>query len=338
MRGLALFAGIIACSGSIACSRSGGSADPGVPSTGGTTQAATPVQLGQVTRSNLAVIVSGPGRTDVINEQRVRAPFTGMLLSLSIAPGDHVGTGQPIGTIVSQTSQAALAGAQAMLAAARTPAERADARRAVAVASAGIVRTVLRAPQGGIVLSRAASPGELVTAGDSLASIAATGSLVFVAQLAQGDAIRVHRGQSARITLSGATMPLSGTVHAILPADSAGGLTVPVRIDLSSGQTPITLGLFGTAQIVVAERRNVIAVPTAAVLRNDITGISQIAVVTGKGTAHWVTVTTGTSQGNLVEITSPAMPVGSRVITTGQVGLPEGTRVRPAVARDSLVP
>lgn len=322
-----------------ACSGSGTRGDaPAATGGKGAPVAATPVSMAQVTRSDIAVTVSGPGRTDVIAEQRVRAPFTGIIATLTVAPGDRVGTGQPIGTIVSQSSQAALAGARSLLASARTPAERADARRALEVASAGLVHSTLRAPRAGVVLSRGASAGDLVTAGDSIATIAATGSLVFVAQLAQGDAIRVRAGQPATVTLAGSQVPVSGSVHAILPADSAGGLTVPVRIDIAPGGTPITLGLFGTAQIVVAQRKGALTVPAPAVIRDDIFGISRIATVAAGDSAHWVTVTPGTTTGGITEILSPQLPVGTRVITTGQVGLPEGTRVRPVSARDSVTP
>ncbi|MGI8547694.1 MAG: hypothetical protein ACR2M1_10220, partial [Gemmatimonadaceae bacterium] len=127
-------------------------------------------------------------------------------------------------------------------------------------------------------------------------------------------------------------------VHGLLPADTSGGMTVPVRIDLQGAPTaaglPIQTGLFGTAQIVTGELTGVAVVPSAAVLRDDITGISQVAVVAPDGKAHWVTVTTGASQGDRVQITSPVPPAGGRVIVSGQVGLPEGSRVREAGAVD----
>lgn len=294
---------------------------------GADTAVAVPVQGAVVTRSPLAVTVSGPGRTDVIAEQHIRAPFQGIVAGFSIAPGDRVVAGQTLGSIVSQTSQAALAGAQSLLSSASTPAERADAERAVQLARRGVVRVPIRAPRSGILVSRPASAGELVAPGDSLATIAPAGSVVFIAQLAQGDALRVRPGQTATVALAGAA-PVAGIVRTALPADSAGGLTVPVRIQLAQSRAMPTIGLFGTATIVVSQRSGAITVPAPAVLRDDINGISRVATIGRDGKAHWVTVTPGVSEGGLTEILSPVLDPGTRVITAGQVGLPDGTRVR----------
>jgi len=121
-------------------------------------------------------------------------------------------------------------------------------------------------------------------------------------------------------------------VHGLLPADTNSVMTVPVRVDFSTNlQTagaPIQTGLFGTAEIIVGERFAVPIVPMAAVLRDDISGISRVALVTSAGKAHWVTVTTGATQGGGVEIKTPALAPGQRVIVSGQVGLPEGSKVR----------
>lgn len=287
-----------------------------------------------VERGNVAITVSGPGQTNALDLQKIRAPFTGTLTSFNIVVGQHVGSGQTIGAVVSQLSEAAVRGAQSMLSSAATSTQRSDAQRALVLARQNLVATPLSAPRGGTVVSRNASQGDLVNAGDSIASIAAAGSIAFIARIAQGDLTHVRPGQRATITLPGKTTPADGVVHGILPADTSGGMTVPVRIDLQGAPTtaglPIQTGLFGTAQIVTGELTGVAIVPSAAVLRDDITGVSQIAVVAPDGKAHWVTVTTGASQGDRVQITSPALTAGARVIVSGQVGLPDGSRVREA--------
>ncbi|HEX9083464.1 MAG TPA: hypothetical protein VF836_01900, partial [Gemmatimonadaceae bacterium] len=113
-------------------------------------------------------------------------------------------------------------------------------------------------------------------------------------------------------------------------------MTVPVRIDFSTDlQTagaPIQTGLFGTVEIIVGEKFAVPVVPVAAVLRDDISGINRVALVTPAGLTHWVNVTTGATQGGNVEIKYPALTPGQRVIVSGQVGLPEGSKVREGAA------
>jgi multidrug efflux pump subunit AcrA (membrane-fusion protein) len=322
-----LGAGLLpACSGTKAES-AGGTAD----SSGAADSAGTPVQMARVERMTLRTIVTGPGRTAALQEERVRAPFVGTLTSLTVTVGDRVRAGQEIGSIVAQNSEAALRGAQAMLQSAHTLAERADAERAVALAEQDLVQTPLRVSRPGVVTARSAAVGERLSEGDSIVSVAGSGSIVFIAEISQSEAGRVAAGQPVEVDLAAAPRPLGGTVHGTLPADTAGSVALRVRVDLPTA-SPLSVGLFGTARVVVDERRNVPAVPRAAILRDDITGITQVAVVTPGGRAHWLEVATGVSDSGWVEIVRPPLDPGTRVITSGQVGLPTGARVVAAGA------
>ena len=314
-----------------ACSRGGAAggdvsakagADGGADASG-----ATPVTMGQVTRATLAVTVTGTGETDAVQDERVRAPFNGRLVTLVPNLGEHVRQGEVIGEIVSQTSEAALEGARSMMRTARNAGERADAARALAMAEHDLVRTPLRAPRDGVVIARPASPGELLAEGDSVVSIAATGSMVFFADVAQADLVRVHAGEPALIQLTSRPQPIRGIVHAILPADTGFTANMRVRIDLIPAGIPVTVGLYGTASIIVAEHDNTVVVPKPALLRDDITGITKIALVNQQNEAQWIVVRPGLTDSTWAEIVSPALRIGQRVITTGQVGLPDSTKV-----------
>ncbi|MFI5227501.1 MAG: efflux RND transporter periplasmic adaptor subunit [Gemmatimonadales bacterium] len=296
--------------------------------------AATPVHMSAVTRGNIAVVVSGPGHTDALDVQKLRAPFTGTLQELSVVVGDRVQAGQTIAAMASQASVSALTGAQIMLTAAKSAAERADAERALELAKQNLVQTMLRAPRAGVVVSRAASQGDLVSQGDSIVSIASEESIVFVARMAQHDLVGIRAGQAATVDMPGRAAPLIGVVHGFLPADTS-AMTVSVRIDLGINAAGVPIGMFGTAHITVSQQSGVSIVPSAAILRDDISGISRIATVTPGGQLHWVTVTVGAQQGDAVAILTPPIRDRTRVITSGQVGLAEGTRVRESSAEPS---
>jgi multidrug efflux pump subunit AcrA (membrane-fusion protein) len=60
----------------------------------------------------LSEVVTGPGHTAALSQQKVRAPFAGTLVELRVTDGDTVRRGQVLGTIVSRESEAALAGAR----------------------------------------------------------------------------------------------------------------------------------------------------------------------------------------------------------------------------------
>ena len=317
---------LLGCSGT-----KGDSASSAADSPSTADSAATPVHMARVERMTLRTIVTGPGRTAALEEERVRAPFAGTLTSLTVTVGDRVRGGQEIGAILAQNSEAALRGAQAMLQSARAPEERADAERAVALAERDLVHTSLRVARSGVVTARSAAVGERLAEGDSIVSVAGTGSIVFIAEIAQSEVGRVATHQVAAVDLAAVARPLGGVVHGILPADTAGSIASRVRIDLPSA-SPLNVGLFGTAHVVVGERRNATAVPRGVVLRDDITGVTQVAVVTPEDRVHWVEVVTGVSDSGWVEILRPALDPGTRVITSGQVGLPDAARVVAAGA------
>ncbi len=292
----------------------------------------TPVEVATATRRTLLVTVSAPGRTATIEPQNVRAPFAGVLTTMKVQDGDRVAAHQAIGTIVSENSYAALVGARAMMASARTPEQRRDAARALALARQDLVETPLRAPEAGVVVKHGADEGALVAAQENIVSIAALDSFVFIAQIVQTELPRVHAGQAAVVRLSARPSPLHGVVHTILPAGSSKDLSMPVRIDLPAGEAPVAIDLYGTAVITVGERHDALVVPAAAVLRDDVTGVSRVAEVTAGDRARWVEVTPGLAAQGVVEILAPPIAAGQRVIVTGQVGLPDGAPVRPTAA------
>ncbi len=287
----------------------------------------TPVKVARVVRGTLKVTVSGPGRTDALEQQKVRAPFKGILRELRVADGDRVTDGQVIAVLASQESEAALIGAQAMLRSADTPQQRADAEQALKLAQRGLVNAQLRAPEAGVVVSHGADEGSLVAEAQDLVSLAATDSFVFLANIAQTELSRIRPGEPVEVRLAAQSATLRGTVHGVLASASATDLAAPVRIDFAAGRMPGALGLFGTAVITVAERRDVPIVPQAAVLRDDINGVQRIAVVSADGKAQWQEVKTGAVESDRIEIATPVLQPGTQVIVEGQVGLPEGAKV-----------
>jgi multidrug efflux pump subunit AcrA (membrane-fusion protein) len=122
-----------------------------------------PVRVAPVTRAALSRVVSAPGQTNALSQQKVRAPFAGTLLELTVTDGDEVRKGQTVGAIVSRDSAAALEGAREMERTARTPEEKADAQRAVELAQRNLIRTAVHAEADGVVLSHAAAAGDRVS-------------------------------------------------------------------------------------------------------------------------------------------------------------------------------
>lgn len=287
----------------------------------------TPVRVAAVATADLPEIVTGPGRTVAIVRQQVRVPFASTLEELKVTDGDTVRKGDVLGSVLSRESEAALSGAREMVRDARTPAEKSDAARALELAERTLVRLPLRSAVDGVVVSHAASPGDRLSEGQEVLTLSAADSIVFVADVPQGDVTRVRPGQAVTIAFVGRKETVPGRLHDVLPAANAADLTVPVRIDLGPKDLRLPVGLFGTTRILVRERRNVTVVPSAAVLRDDVTGSTRIATVTPDGKAHWIEVRTGLSDGVVTEILDHALAAKQTVIVSGQTGLPEGAAV-----------
>lgn len=286
------------------------------------------VKLATVSRRTLTDAVSSPGKTAALLQQKVRAPFAGTLTDLRVADGDEVAKGETIGAIVSRDSEAALAGAREMLREARTAAEKSDASRAVTLAEKSLVQATLTSAVGGRVLAHSASRGDRVSEDQEIVTVEDAASVAFLADVSQGDLARVRRGQTATVALAGDPAPLSGTVRAILPAANAADFTAPVRIDLNREPRRLPLGVFGTARIAVGRRENARVVPDAALVRDDVSGVTRLAVLR-QGRAHWIDVVSGLREGGWAEIVSGDLADGDAVILSGQLGLPEGAAATP---------
>ena len=286
---------------------------------------AVPVRVASVTRTSLSRVVSAPGQTNALAQQKVRAPFAGTLLELTVTDGDEVRKGQSVGLIVSRDSAASLEGAREMTRAARTAEEKADAARALELAERNLIRVPVHAEAEGVVLSHAAAAGDRVSEDQELLTVAERRSLAFVAGVAQNDLSVVRPGQPVSVELAGRPQAVAGVVHDVLPSANAGDFTAPVRVDFRELPSKMGIGLFGTARITV-ERREALTVPDAAILRDDVSGVARVALVKD-GKAHWVDVVIGLRGAAGTEIVSPALTTSDRVVVSGQVGLPEGASV-----------
>jgi multidrug efflux pump subunit AcrA (membrane-fusion protein) len=318
----------ISLAGLVLASPFGLAADSPSPSVApSVTQAVTPVSVGHVLRHTFVLQVSGPGKTTALESHKIVAPFAGTLVMFHASAGDDVRANEVVAKMISETSVAQIEGAREMLKSAHTSRERRDAKRALALARKSVVTKTIRTSEAGVVVSVNADEGVVVAKDQELVSLAPSAAIGFLAEIDQTHLEKIHTGLVAFVKLAGAGKAIPGRVHAVLPAGSPSDLQSPVRIDFLHSKPP-TLGVFGTADIVVGRHQDVLAVPEGSVLRNDVMGTTKIAFVTGDEKAHWTDVKTGISEQGLVEVLSPQLRIGESVIVSGQVGLPEGTQVR----------
>jgi len=270
-------------------------------------------------------VVVAQGQWRSVGDLPIAAPFAAVVESLGPRVGDEVRKGQRLGWLVTRESRAALRGAELLTLEARDPASRDEAARALELARRDLVKVPIVAPAAGIVTRRTIEPGGDVGESGEILSLVPIGAMVFEAHVPARDVPRLRPGQRARVAEENGT-ERQATLQRVLPMANAGDQTTLVWLAPAAGPPP-ALDRFGTATVVVGAARRAVAVPDSAVVEDDLTGVTRIALVTRSSLAVWVPVTLGASVPGWREVRGPALAAGAPVIVDGQHGLPDSTAV-----------
>lgn len=181
----------------------------------------------------------------------------------------------------------------------------------------------LRAPAAGTVQGLVARPGDVVTAGTTVATIAARGSLRAKFGIDPVVAQRVRPGQPIQVSPAGGRNAMQARVSGVDPSiDPATRLASVYAALPSSVVWAVGSTLQGRLQVGAVSSG--ITIPYVALL--DEGGKSYVFVV-DHGVAHRRDVVPGNSQGDQVIITV-GLTAGERVVTEGATGLDDGMKVR----------
>ena len=306
------------------CSRSSGdeeeAAGQGAP---------VPVRMMALGERTFHNVLNVPGQWQSGSELVINAPTAGQLEALTVAVGDRVSAGQHVGTLVPRDSWAGLTGAEILVREARTAAERSEADRALRLARRDMVRVPLVASQAGIVIRRSAEPGSSLAEAAEIVAVAPWKTVVFEAHVPAANAPIVHRGQPADIATPDEPTR-AAQVERVLPIASSADQTILVWLVPRTLTPAPELDRFGTAGITVGPPRQALAAPDSAVVEDDLTGEHRLAVVDASGALTWKRVVLGLAQEGWREVSAPGLAPGTRIVTQGQRGLADGTKVTAA--------
>lgn len=177
-------------------------------------------------------------------------------------------------------------------------------------------------PEGTIVYSWSVALGSQVGSGTALATVGAPRDLVAQALVSQADIASLKVGQKATLTIDGSTGdPFTGTISFIdtQPASSstAGGTssTVQYTVDFVPHGLPALAraGMTGMLEVTLAQRKNVLIVPTRAVSGTSSTTYVRVM---SDGKSVYRQVSTGMTTSTYTEITSGL--TAGEVVITGQ--------------------
>ena len=306
------------------CSRGGGQ-----DAEGDSAGAAVPVRTMALESRSFHDVLSAPGQWQSGSELVINAATAGQLEDLRVAVGDRVSVGQRVGTLIPRDSWAGLQGARILVAEARTAAERADGARALHLAQRDLVRVPLVAQEAGVVIRRSAEPGSSLAEAAEIVAIAPWKTVVFEAHVPAANAPIVHKGQPADIATPDEPTRMA-VVERVLPIASTADQTILVWLVPRTLMPAPELDRFGTAVITVGPPRQALAAPDSAVVEDDLTGQHRLAVVDPSGTLIWKTVVLGLAQEGWREVQAPGLGPGAHIVTQGQRGLADGTKVTAA--------
>lgn len=266
-------------------------------------KARTPVTVTTPVQKDLTETVEFPAVSSYLVKNIIRSATSGIIESVSISPGDYVAEGSLLFTL--KTREAA----------ALQNASMAD----TSLVFKGIIK--IHSPKEGVISSLLHQTGDFVQEGDELAIISDSRSLVFILEVPfemKGD---VDKSRDCTLRLPDSTL-ITGIIKRRLPEMNTGNQTVSYIVQpVSSHNLPQNLIASAILNKSVVKEAQVL--PKEAVLGNETQTEFWIMKVINDSTAVRIPVKKGIENKKEVEILSPRLIAGDRILRTGNYGLPD---------------
>jgi Cu(I)/Ag(I) efflux system membrane fusion protein len=177
-------------------------------------------------------------------------------------------------------------------------------------------RTTLSAPLSGVVTELGAREGMTVPAGTTMFRINGLDTVWVHAEVPENLAAQVQLGQA--VEARSPAMPgiiFKGQVTAILPEVNQGTRTIKARVELMNVHGRLVSGMFTTVNFAPSAQREVLLLPTEALIR---TGTRNVVIIAqGDGKFAPVEVQTGVESADRIEIVN-GLSAGQKVVVSGQ--------------------
>ena len=203
---------------------------------------------------------------------------------------------------------------------ARAAAQGAQASRRAITSQSGAL--TLRSPGSGFVQSIGSNPGDLVTAGATIATISRNGDLRARLGIDPALVSRISRGPGVRLATPGAqqvTVPIVSIDPSVDPQTRLASIYVRVPAGTRAGAGQALRG-----EITLEQSSRAVVIPYAALLDD---GGQPFVFVVEKGIARRKDVTLGAANGDRVAV-SEGVGAGQHVVIAGGTALEDGMKVR----------
>ena len=213
-----------------------------------------------------------------------------------------------------------------------------------------LANTVISSPVDGFIGKRYLDPGASVSPNVPVASVVDISYVRMIANIVEKDVKRLQTGMAALVEVDAfPEEKFTGRVSRVAPVFDPQTRTAEMEIEVPNASFRLKPGMYARVQLTVAERANALSVPRNAIVNvNDKTGVfvagpaQPASGARGDGstprgdaqpaggapslTARFVPVVVGIRDDEQVEISS-GLEEGTRVVTTGAMGLRDGDRI-----------
>lgn len=255
----------------------------------------------QPQRAALPVVVSFSGPLVAPQTAVVRAKAAGTLLSLAVAEGQRVKSGQLLGNVDLAELSSRVAERTAMLESARAQSAQAErshasnqrladqqfissqaleaSRAALETARAqlnaaqaqletvrvGWRQAALVAPIGGVVAKRHVVPGEKLSPEQQVLTIVDLGKLELAGSVGTHEVSLLAPGMPVEVQIEGVAQPVTGRLARIAPAAEPGTRSIGVTIELANPKETFRAGQYALAKVVLPDDSQRLTVPATAI-------------------------------------------------------------------------
>ncbi len=296
----------IACIAFCACKQKAAGGDD----TGdATADAVTPVTTTHPEKGSMSETIQVNAVSSFLLKTFAKASANGYLEEVNVHPGDLVTKGQVLFVIKTKEAQA-LGNTISSL-----------------DSSLHFEGTItIRSPGSGYITQLTYTKGNYVQDGEQLAEITDENSFVFILNLPYELKPYIESNRTLTLHLPDSTT-LAGYVQSSLPSVDSVSQTQRYVIKVNSSKL-IPANLIAKVDIVKSQKTNVVSLPKAAVLSDEVQTGFWIVKMINDSTAVKVPVTKGLETKDKVEIISPPLSPADDIVITGNYGLADTAKVK----------
>ena len=269
----------------------------------------TPVTVTTVSNEPLAEYIELNATSTFLLKNYVKANANGYLQSGNVQPGQYVSQGQPLFTVKTKEAQS-LGNAVNLL----DSTFRFSGTNSIKAGAKGYITQVNH------------QAGDYVQDGEQLAVISDLSSFVFLLDMPYELRPYIVNKKTVEVVLPDGEK-LNGVIAATMPTVDAASQTQSVVIKVTASHS-IPENLVAKVRILKTVKGNAPSLPKAAVLSDETQTNFWIMKMIDSSTAVKVPVKKGIETADQVEILSPPLSAGDKILLTGNYGLGDTAKVK----------